>query len=300
MSLRNSFIILLIALLATLGFLFWNSASDVSPEPSSNSESTIEDNIIEIIPPSSFPVSEPEANDQPVESFFQSVISIFTPLSSNAPSKTPVISEPYSPEVSEPSIPSSQPTSSNQPDIFSQVWPDYYRDFLSEAQSAMLDQAFITSDQTLTFNSEENIYSFLDNFAYFFKEISGMSDQEFSELQTKLSRIPDFKAQQKQEVLGTLSFQKILKPFINTAQASWVTGGLCYKDNAPSDKSMGYASPIYCCNCGFKITTHGPVFLQDCSINGSACDIHIGCLNGVCKNKANGLWDISTTMCGCG
>jgi len=298
MSLKSASIVLIIFFFVTIGILFWNASSDIPSQPTTNF--TSEDLAIQTIPPSSFPISELKVDNEPAKSFFESVVSFFTPSPNNDFPQTSIPSESPSSEIPKTPIPPTQLITPTQPNVFSKIWPDYYRSFLSETQSAMLDQNFITPNQALSFDSEENIYSFLNSFTYFFKGVSEMSDLEFAELQIKLSRVSILKDQQKQEVLGALSFQKIIKPFINKAEASWITGGLCYKDNAPNDASMGFASPVYCCNCGIKITSHGSYFVSDCQVNGNLCTIQLGCLNGICKGKSNGLWDISTTMCGCG
>lgn len=294
MSIRSSLIILFLGFIAAISFLFLKD--DFLKEQSlvvSNNVSNNQNSFPEISP-QNFPSFSFKSEEEKTSSF---------------PSFSNVVENSSSPSVSVPEIPVSikipsvvsepvkKPALSDK-EIFSELWPDYYRDFLSSAQDILLEKNLISSPK-LNFDSEENIYRFLDSLSLFYKNISGLSDSDFSLLQNKISQIPSLKKEQEKEIIGALDLDKFISFFINKAEAFYVTTGFCYKDNAPMDISMGYASPIYCCNCGIKFTP-ASVFVPDCGIEGVGCDLQIGCLNGICRNRGNGLYDPTTLMCGCG
>lgn len=166
----------------------------------------------------------------------------------------------------------------------------------------MVEQNFISSSQKTSFDSEEKIYSFLEKFASFYKSVAGLSDDEFLSLKEKLNKIPELKAEQREELLKKkLSFLDLFGNFFKTAEAAWIgVPPFCYKDLAPGNPVVGFSSPNYCCNCGQFCNVHGCNFVYDCGIGGAACTIQLGCLNSVCRSFPNALWDPATTMCGCG
>lgn len=88
------------------------------------------------------------------------------------------------------------------------------------------------------------------------------------------------------------------------AAAGWTTAPDCYKDDDPSNQSLGGNTPVFCCNCGivFVCGKGGcfPVFVPDCGPQSAICDVPLGCLNLICQNTPNAIWDPQTFICGCG
>jgi len=87
------------------------------------------------------------------------------------------------------------------------------------------------------------------------------------------------------------------------ANAAWIRGGDCYKDDAPYPGAppLGYNGATFCCNCGFVHRSRCRwSFRFDCGTGGSACDIQLGCLNRICGGTPNAIWDPSSGLCGCG
>lgn len=86
--------------------------------------------------------------------------------------------------------------------------------------------------------------------------------------------------------------------------AGWTTAPDCYKDDDPSSRALGFNAASFCCNCGIVwICGKGgcvPVFVPDCGPDSSVCDVPLGCLNAVCKDKPNAIWDPGSGICGCG
>lgn len=91
---------------------------------------------------------------------------------------------------------------------------------------------------------------------------------------------------------------------VEPANAAWVRGDDCYKDDDPSNNTRGFNGSTFCCNCGlhchpckFGCCWH---FHKDCGEQATECQIHFGCLNAVCKDWPNAIWDKETSICGCG
>src|SRR3989338_6954122 len=113
----------------------------------------------------------------------------------------------------------------------------------------------------------------------------------------------------------SLVVKEILDGFFYTVfmakpvDAKWVRSPDCYKDDDPSFKPLGMNTRVFCCNCGIQFVPVGnscvPVFKDDCgekmSICGPGCrpGIPLGCLNKICKNYPNAIWDPDTGLCGC-
>jgi len=113
----------------------------------------------------------------------------------------------------------------------------------------------------------------------------------------------------------SLVVKEILDGFFYTVfmakpvDAKWVRSPDCYKDDDPSFKPLGMNTRVFCCNCGIKFVRVGkyciPIFKDDCgekmSICGPGCrpGIPLGCLNKICKNYPNAIWDPDTGLCGC-
>lgn len=85
----------------------------------------------------------------------------------------------------------------------------------------------------------------------------------------------------------------------NPADARWVTQPECYKDDNPDNEQKGNDAAAFCCNCGLKCGK-ACVFIQDCGQNGQNCNVQLGCLNQICGNWPNAIWDPQTFICGCG
>lgn len=193
-------------------------------------------------------------------------------------------------------------TATSQADTFNIIWPDYYRNFLVSIRDRMITDGFLSSDSYSSFANEDIIYEFLYKYLDYYKTLASLSDQEYQTLKNQLDNVPSLKADQHQAARKSLSLLRgILDTFINQADAAWVSAGaFCYKDLAPLDITPGYASPVFCCNCGLQIFSFGTVFQADCGPFGSICQIPLGCLNSVCAGRGNAIWDASTSMCGCG
>ena len=92
--------------------------------------------------------------------------------------------------------------------------------------------------------------------------------------------------------------------FLKPAFAGWYTSPDCYKDDDPKYQPLGSNTQVGCCNCGFIIVcTPAGCYLvpvDDCGTGGAICDIQVGCLNGVCEDWPNAIWDEDTETCGCG
>lgn len=94
----------------------------------------------------------------------------------------------------------------------------------------------------------------------------------------------------------------------------WVTAPYCYKHMGPASPSE--LKTAMTCNGGFFYwyddDGRHEYFVDDCGINGSACNSAAswqdgatdgpmaGCLNYKCKNKPNSIWDPQSKKCGCG
>lgn len=83
------------------------------------------------------------------------------------------------------------------------------------------------------------------------------------------------------------------------AYASWVTQPECYKDDDPDNKQEGVDAAAFCCNCGLKCGK-ACVYVHDCGQNGQNCNVQLGCLNQICGQWKNAIWDPQTFICGCG
>jgi len=212
-------------------------------------------------------------------------------------------------------------------EIFEIIWPKYYRDYLFDMRSLMINDGFINSNQHTVFASDADIYNFvkaLDAYAFskgwiteedynnFIRGVNEVlpeliegekKDLRFGKPFSGLKTLPGgqvFANKSKTAILRDLldGFAYVLiraKP----AYAAWVTKGVCYKDDNPADQTPGSNLPTICCNCGFRCTNYC-VFVEDCGTNGAACDTQIGCLNSVCQNRQNAIWDPQTGTCGCG
>jgi hypothetical protein len=93
---------------------------------------------------------------------------------------------------------------------------------------------------------------------------------------------------------------------IKSVYAAWVRQALfpgmpgdCYKDDVPMYPVPGFNLAAPCCNCGLKCG-NGCVFIPDCGEQGTRCNVHFGCLNLMCREWPNAIWDPQTTICGCG
>ncbi|OGZ03897.1 MAG: hypothetical protein A2430_01635 [Candidatus Liptonbacteria bacterium RIFOXYC1_FULL_36_8] len=193
----------------------------------------------------------------------------------------------------------SRPT---EEEIFTKLWPDYYRRHLSDIQDFLLIENIISPADKKEFKTESEIYSFLNVFADYYRSAASLSDEDFLALKKQLINIPRLKAEQKEKILnGDLGFFYFLKKFINSANASWIgVPPFCYKDLSPGNSAPGIASPVFCCNCGFHCNADGCTYIYNCGSGGAACNVHLGCLNSTCRSFPNGIWDNSTSMCGCG
>lgn len=105
---------------------------------------------------------------------------------------------------------------------------------------------------------------------------------------------------------------------VEPAYAQWVTNPDCYKDDNPNYNTVGFNGWAFCCNCGIKIYVCGDSCCEewhdDCGENNRDCEgdcgtIKLGCLNLVCENWPNAIWDRlddgadypnPTGICGCG
>jgi len=194
------------------------------------------------------------------------------------------------------------PPSLSEKEIFNKLWPDYYRDYLSETQNFLLTENVISSADKKEFKTENEIYSFLNVFAGYYRFAAGLTDADFLSLKEKLDNVPNLKAEQRKKIIsGDLSFFDFFKNLVNSANAAWVgTPPFCYKDLTPGNPSPGISSPVFCCNCGFHCNIHGCTFIYNCGPGGAACNVQLGCLNSTCRSFPNGIWDSSTSMCGCG
>lgn len=210
-------------------------------------------------------------------------------------------------------------------EIFSIIWPKYYRDYLFEMRGLMVSDGFISPDKHAAFTADKEVYDFVKSLdAYAFSK-GWITEEDYKNFIRGVDEIlPPLVEQEKGDLRagkrssnalpGGQRFVRagkleILRDLLDgfafvffqakPVDAKWVTKDDCYKDDNPADKELGENLVTICCNCGFRCTNYC-VFVEDCGTNGAACDTQIGCLNGVCENKQNAIWDEKTGICGCG
>lgn len=210
-------------------------------------------------------------------------------------------------------------------EIFEAVWPQNYRDYLQDVRSLMIEDGFIQPNQYSLFVTDQIIYEFVkkmdayalskgwiteEDYKRFLRGIDEvlpkLIEEEKNDLRTgrtSLKIIPGgqyiTRAEDQRRVLRDL-----LEGFIyvltqaHPVYAGWVTSGDCYKDDDPGNKQKGSNSSSFCCNCGLYCA-QTCVFIEDCGPDGSSCNRQLGCLNKICPNKSNAIWDQESGICGC-
>ncbi|MFY9462506.1 MAG: hypothetical protein WAP51_04890 [Candidatus Sungiibacteriota bacterium] len=221
-------------------------------------------------------------------------------------------------------IPATKPLTEKE--VFERIWPQEYRDYLKEIEGFMVEDGFIGVSQRRTFLSDQDIFDFIELMFAYARQKGWITDEEFKKFtaDTKgdfLKLIRDEQdALRRGEVTGILlpgyqrftrySAGKLIRDMLDgigyvimqakPAYAGWNTGKDCYKDDDPDNKKKGFNSKVFCCNCGYFCTPTGCVFKEDCGEKGKSCNVQLGCLNGVCGDWPNAIWDKESGTCGCG
>lgn len=206
-------------------------------------------------------------------------------------------------------------------EIFNQLYPDYFINGLMETQNFLLENGFLAEDykKIESFNSEEEIFSFVNTIIDVFEKQGIYSSEEAKQfrkganeiwrnlmteeklvLQNKLIKSDFYKHASANRIynLKQLISQKILKIFSelkNLAIPRIYASPDCYREGPVGPDGSNVWAP--CCNCGFNCDDDGCWFVEDC---GDHCDIDLGCLNLYAGDDKPAIWDESSGICGVG
>lgn len=225
----------------------------------------------------------------------------------------------------ESSVPMFQNAVSDE-EVFNRLWPEDYRQGLFIVVDVMKKDGFVAQDIVVTFHKNQDIYDFLELMLRYAKVKGWIDEERYQSFHGGLINIlPETVEQEAQAYRQTgmrhnslpgnqrLLLSGTSKDIVDTiidglgyvfflakpAEGAWITGGDCYKDDAPFYPVPGFNSLNFCCNCGLKCAKVC-VFVPDCGPHSVACDIPLGCLNLNCKAWPNAIWDPTTGICGCG
>lgn len=227
------------------------------------------------------------------------------------------------------------PPSLSEKEIFDRIWVPSYIGYLRHVEALDLKRSGLlvpSEERTVTFATDADVYHSLNVILKNFHRMGWVNDQQFAQLTNALTNtIPPLVEQERallrsgktsdavlpgrQRIASTRTERDFAQALIDglgyafsfapDANASWVTYGDCYKDDAPKYPVLGFTQPVYCCNCGIRCDGYDCYYLDDCGTYGAACDEQLGCLNNICQSWPNAIWDAywypdSTLECGCG
>lgn len=195
--------------------------------------------------------------------------------------------------------------------LFSRLYPDYYMTALEDLQEQMVRDAFFVDGDRFAFESEDDIFSFLDKAINYGEEVGVMSTERAQRFRAALNgEVRNLLEEERRGYMHSLSsahtfFDLLVGAFaVEEAHAILSTRpGACFRVANPFSPVPGVNVPWpECCNCGLHCDPKGCVPIPDCAATGAAallvCNVPLGCLNAVCPN-GNAIWDSLTGICGC-
>lgn len=212
-------------------------------------------------------------------------------------------------------------------EVFDQIWPPSYIEALKSVEKTLKDTGFLDSNKRISFASDGDIYKFLKLQVDFAEKNTWISKEEAGRFrdaitnilpqiiaseraalfrgQNSINTVPGYQqftnvpASPQNRLNDLLDGLKYVFSLAQPAEAAWIRGVVCYKDDAPLNPAPGFNGATFCCNCGKRCRPRC-VFVPDCGTFGAGCDIHFGCLNNVCRFWPNAIWNPATGICGCG
>jgi len=233
----------------------------------------------------------------------------------------------------------------SEEEIFNTLWPKSYLENLRVFEDVMHNDGFITEAERHTvIDSEEDIYAVLLKMLDYTEAKQWIPAGDIAKLRQGLLGDFKKMKDRERELLReppaegpTSSLPQFPRPFLSSkeessrtfivssllnalsilslpeaeADAPWwhtlLTGSSdCYKDEDEDFKPLGPNLWAACCNCGLTFDIEfGTVFNLDCGPFSVFCDIPLGCLNLVCIDWPNAIWDAfwypnGMGICGCG
>lgn len=211
-------------------------------------------------------------------------------------------------------------------EVFEIIWPLEYRTGLKKVEDVLVQEGFVATSTRNSMASDQDMFGFYKTLLEFARKKQWVNEEQYHNFYRGVTEVlPSIMAREKsalrmrhrqttpfpgsQRVSGREipAFTKDLLDglayifsFAEPADAAWITGVDCYKDDLPIIPVIGPNLWGFCCNCGCRYVLYTCVFIPDCGTNSLACDIPFGCLNLECATWTQAIWDPTTGVCGCG